>query len=219
MQNARPLPFVAGVLFLSMLPASSTKSVIVSWDANREDDLAGYRVYVGERSGQYQQDVYVGNVTSHRVSGLEPNQRYYFVVTALDHAGNESGFSEEVDILTPEDSEGDGDGGDPPDPASDGSRTLSPLAYNFPNPFRVSREATTIRYELLSPGEITIQILDANTNLVKTIVKNQLKRAGEHIEDRWDGTNRHGQYVANGVYFCNIRTDNEQAMIKIAITR
>ncbi len=215
----------ATVGWLALLPLLAMKlnldtaqSVIVSWDANSESDLAGYRVYWGDRSGRYQEDVYVGNVTSHRISDLRPDRRYYFAVTAVDHAGNESAFSDEVNITLPPDDDPPDDDDQPQEP-SDTSVILSTLVYNFPNPFQVTRETTAIRYELFESAELTIQILDANTNLVKTIIKNQFKREGEHTEDRWDGTNRHGDYVSNGVYFCSIRTKNEQRMIKIALRR
>lgn len=68
----------------------------VSWDANSEIDLVGYKIYYGKSSGSYESQVYVGNVTSYRLTGLEEGRRYYFVATALDFSGNESGFSNEV---------------------------------------------------------------------------------------------------------------------------
>ncbi len=74
------------------------KSVVVSWNANGEADLAGYRIYYGTRSGQYAEVVDVGNVTSHRLQGLQTGETYYFVVTAYDTAGNESPPSREVSV-------------------------------------------------------------------------------------------------------------------------
>ncbi len=208
------LLLLLGVLASASFAVGGTKSATLSWDPNQESDLAGYRVYYGDKARKYQSDEYVGNTTSHRIDGLEAGKRYYFVVSALDHAGNESGFSNEVSIVTPAD-----DGGDDQEPETGSEATLGRLAYNFPNPFRINQEVTAIRYELDAAGEVTIQILDASTNLVKTLAKNALKRAGEHTEDRWDGRNRHGDFVANGVYYCSIRVNNEQKMIKIALTR
>lgn len=198
-------------LLMAPLPAFAAQSVIISWDENSENDLAGYRIYVGERSGQYKQEVYGGNVTSYRLTGLKGDTEYFFVVTALDYSGNESEYSDEVTIVTPPDPQDDGE--------TDEAEVLGPNAYNYPNPFRVSSEVTTIRYEMIAPGRVTIQILDANTNLVKTLLKDEFKNAGEHLEDRWDGTNRHGEFVANGVYFCSIRSETDQKMVKIALTR
>jgi len=77
----------------------------VSWNSNTEPDLAGYRVYYGTQSGQYDQakgnGIVVTGATNYTISGLNLGTRYYFAVTAFDTSGNESGYSQEVfkDIL------------------------------------------------------------------------------------------------------------------------
>ena len=76
-----------------------TESVKVSWDANSESDLSGYRLHYGILSGNYKTVVNVGNVTSHEIGGLEIGKTYYFALTAYDTSGNESGFSNEVSEL------------------------------------------------------------------------------------------------------------------------
>jgi hypothetical protein len=72
----------------------------LSWSANIEPTLSGYRVYYGSAPGTYiqsaAQGINAGNVTVHIVNGLTGGQRYYFAVTAYDTSGNESGFSNEV---------------------------------------------------------------------------------------------------------------------------
>lgn len=71
----------------------------LSWDANTEPDLAGYRVYVGSASGQYGAPKDVGNVTQVSREALAlPDGVYFAAVTAYDQAGNESGFSNEVNF-------------------------------------------------------------------------------------------------------------------------
>jgi hypothetical protein len=77
-------------------------TVIVSWDANSEMDLAGYKLYYGEVSGVYTSTIDVGNVTEFEVSGLEVGETYYFVVTAYDLVGNESDPSDEVMYYVPD---------------------------------------------------------------------------------------------------------------------
>ena len=71
-------------------------SLLISWDENIEEDMAGYILYYGTESCHYDSSTDVGNVTEHRVFGLTVDQTYYFVVTAYDQAGNESEPSEEV---------------------------------------------------------------------------------------------------------------------------
>ncbi len=67
----------------------------LSWDANTESDLTGYKVYVGTVPGIYDQTFDAGNIPSYVVTELGLGT-YYFSVTAYDNGGLESGFSNEV---------------------------------------------------------------------------------------------------------------------------
>ena len=62
--------------------------------------MTGYRVYYGTASGKYAQaygsGIAVGNTTSFAVNSLQSGTRYYFAATAIDNAGNESAYSNEV---------------------------------------------------------------------------------------------------------------------------
>ena len=68
------------------------------WDRNPESDIAGYRVYHGRTSRSvrpYDTMTLITNQTSHTVGNLTPGT-YFFAVTAVNLAGLESGFSNEV---------------------------------------------------------------------------------------------------------------------------
>ena len=87
------------------LPINSLADCLaLSWDPNGEPDLAGYRVYYGISSRDYDNIADVGNVSSCSLSGLEPNTRYYVALTAYDTSYNESGFSDEVSGISNADS-------------------------------------------------------------------------------------------------------------------
>ena len=80
-------------------PSPSPGSVILTWTANREPDLAGYKVYVGTASGTYSfpgSAFVIGKVTSYTVSNLPMGQTYFFAISAYNSAGNESLLSAEV---------------------------------------------------------------------------------------------------------------------------
>jgi hypothetical protein len=81
-----------------MLNAPLSSSATLTWSANREKDLAGYKVYRATASGTYGAPIATlpGNVTTYQATGLQFGKTYFFVVTAYDIAGNESGYSNEV---------------------------------------------------------------------------------------------------------------------------
>lgn len=83
------------IFFLSgALPALAGEAFL-SWDPNTEPDLAGYRVYIGTASGRYGEPIWAGNQTTYTIEEL-PTGTFYFAVTAVDTAGNESGYSNEA---------------------------------------------------------------------------------------------------------------------------
>ncbi|MFQ5638814.1 MAG: FlgD immunoglobulin-like domain containing protein [bacterium] len=100
MELQKNLLKIAGLIFIYLSATSSMAlagTATVSWDANTENDLAGYKVYYGDSpNGNYPDIIDVGNVTSITIDNLTEGTTYYFVVTAYDVSGNESGFSQEV---------------------------------------------------------------------------------------------------------------------------
>lgn len=65
-------------------------------------NLAGYKLYVGVRSGVYGDPIVVPvDATSYELTGLERGRRYYFVLTAYSASGGESAPSTEVSKTVP----------------------------------------------------------------------------------------------------------------------
>jgi subtilase family serine protease len=85
--NARSVP-------LQILSAGPGEALL-SWNPNPEPDIAGYRTHYGTASRDYREHMDVGNVTSATVSPLASGLTYYFAVTAYNHEGLESDFSNE----------------------------------------------------------------------------------------------------------------------------
>jgi hypothetical protein len=95
------LPLLLGCLLISPTWLHSAQ-VGLTWDPNSETDLAGYKIYWGLSSGNYSQNVDVGNVTIYTIPNLSDGQTYYFAATAYSTAGRESGFSNEVVYSVPD---------------------------------------------------------------------------------------------------------------------
>lgn len=71
-------------------------SVTLDWQPNTEPDLAGYKLFYGQASGEYQAVLEAGMDTTITLVGLLEQTTYYFALKAFDTWGNESDFSEEI---------------------------------------------------------------------------------------------------------------------------
>ena len=73
-------------------------SLELAWSSNHEADIAGYNVYRGTSSGSHSTRMNTALVSSGWFADATAGagQTYYYVVTAVDSAGHESGFSNEV---------------------------------------------------------------------------------------------------------------------------
>ena len=112
---------LTGIICLTILSVSlafaGTERITLGWDANTESDLAGYRLYTSSTPGQYSlvgknpsltptspPASYVKSIAKPAVTmtadmiGTD-GQKIYFVLTAFDTAGNESGISNEVSYV------------------------------------------------------------------------------------------------------------------------
>lgn len=79
----------------------TSQAVELVWTASSEPDLAGYNVYRHEGSGPAQRiNREVLRTPIFRDTAVAEGRRYFYRVTALDLANNESGPSEEVSVET-----------------------------------------------------------------------------------------------------------------------
>jgi hypothetical protein len=89
-------------LVAALLPGSAPGTVLadLSWSINLETDLAGYRVYRSEQEGTRGQLVTPDLLPTpaFRDTSVEPGHRYWYTVTAVDRAGNESAPCEPVAV-------------------------------------------------------------------------------------------------------------------------
>ncbi|HXR33571.1 MAG TPA: hypothetical protein VN830_07680 [Verrucomicrobiae bacterium] len=94
---AAPQEIVAAVV-----PGSGAGSWVVdlSWSINMETDLAGYRVYRSEQEGTQGQVLSPALLPTpaYRDNSVSSGKRYWYTVTAVDRAGNESAFSAAVAV-------------------------------------------------------------------------------------------------------------------------
>jgi hypothetical protein len=104
--------------------------------------------------------------------------------------------------------------------AQDGSRPVpEPLAPalgpNVPNPFNPSTE---ISFTLPRRARVRLGVFDLAGRLVKRLVANQPREAGEH-RVTWDGRDDHGRAVASGVYLYRMQTDEFERVRKMTLLK
>lgn len=75
--------------------------VEVSWNRNREPDLAGYHVYVSSSYNGVYTKIGSSRVAYFADSGSRNGRTYYYAVSAFDRNGNESELSADVAYETP----------------------------------------------------------------------------------------------------------------------
>jgi fibronectin type 3 domain-containing protein len=94
-------------LVAALFPGAVPGELLVelSWSINLETDLAGYRVYRSEQEGTRGELLTVDLLPTPAVrdTSVKPGRRYWYIVTAVDRAGNESAPSAPVvvDVTQP----------------------------------------------------------------------------------------------------------------------
>lgn len=71
------------------------------WDPSTDSSVVGHNVYYGGASGNYTNELSVGNATNVVISSLIEGRTYYFAVTAYDDLGDESDYSREITYIVP----------------------------------------------------------------------------------------------------------------------
>ena len=122
-------------------------------------------------------------------------------VAAVDHAGNQSDFSEVVEVsvlalynqITP--------------------NTFT-LHQNYPNPFN---PATQIKYDLPKDAFVNISIYDVMGRMIKSL-SNANQTAGYHSL-QWDATNDFGEGVSAGMYIYTIQAGEYRSTKKMVLLK
>ena len=95
------LVMLIGFFLVCGFSSSQAGQVVFEWTPNSEEDLAGYRMYQTATPGQYTfgAEHAIGDIpagTETFTHAIEEDGTFYWVATAYDTAGNESGPSNEV---------------------------------------------------------------------------------------------------------------------------
>ncbi len=87
---------ISSLIFLFTLSAAHAAQVTLAWEANTEPSLAGYKIYYGTASRDYDWSIDVGKATTYTVSNLTDGVTYYFAAKAYNTSKAESPYSDEA---------------------------------------------------------------------------------------------------------------------------
>jgi len=178
--SGRLIAGIVGIFLLTSVSLAFSGSVTVSWDANTEADLEGYKVYYGLESRNYSEVLDVGNANSVAFSELNADRTYFFSVTAYDLTGNESPFSDEVSAaITATDGGGDTDTTRPAVVAVV-TRGETQIDLIFSEPVDKSSAENIANYSISNGVTVIGAILDADPTVVHLITSAHT-RAVDHI--------------------------------------
>ena len=174
-----------------VIATGGDQPILLMWQTNREKDMDYYTIYRGTNPGFVPREPYTYTVDTTFVDmATEPGVTFYYIVTATDFNGNESGYSIEVNTST--------------NALSAQNESLQiptrfVLKQNYPNPFN---PVTTIQYGLPKRSDVTLYIYDALGRRVRTLVS-ESQEIG-HYAIVWDATDDRGMVLASGVYFIQL---------------
>jgi hypothetical protein len=84
---------------------------------------------------------------------------------------------------------------------------------NAPNPLSPH---TTIRFDLMEPATVTVQVFDYRGRLVRSLMERESALPGR-LEIPWDGTDTDGRRVSSGVYFYRIQAGTQSTSRKMVV--
>ncbi len=86
------------------------------------------------------------------------------------------------------------------------------LYHNSPNPFR---RATRIAYDLPVRSKVCLSIYDVDGRQVRKLA--DCRQEAGRYSLKWDGRDKKGRACPSGVYFCSLKTEDDDAVEKMLI--
>ena len=181
-----------------------SRAVRLTWAANPDSDLVGYKIY-RSRTSNFPDSSPLDSLSSSQTSYLDVLSpfdhaySYYYWVSSVDSSGFESHHSQSVlaDIIT--------------DPRI---RQSFILYQNYPNPFNPS---TRIPFGLPEASFVRIIVNDINGREIR-ILTDQFLESGFH-QAEWNGKDKNGQTVSSGVYFCHVTMTGSTTGVSTQVTK
>ena len=177
------------------------EGIYLSWDICIAEDFQHFNLEKSYSDEFAEYETFNVTDTSYMDPDYVLNETQYYRLSAVDHSGNVSDYSDIVEAavlaldedLIPE---------------------VYALHQNYPNPFN---PVTNIRYDLPEDADVMIRIFDIQGRVVKTLVSGQEKAGRKSIV--WDATNQIGEQVAAGMYLYLIQSGEFKQTRKMVLLK
>ena len=173
-------------------------TVELSWNESVDEDFQYFMVEKTSMSGFEMIETAVAfYVDEDYIS----NEVHSYRVAAVDHAGNQSEFSEVVEVAVL---------------AIDNQVTpdVFALHQNYPNPFNPT---TQIKYVLAEDALVSVDIYDVMGKKIKSLMNTNQSSGSYSL--RWDATNNIGEAVSAGMYIYTIQASKYRATKKMVLLK
>jgi len=187
----------APVAGLSATPVP--QGILLNWSASPDPDLAGYVVYRGTSQGELDPLTAQLLLTdSYTDTDVTPGTTYFYAVTAVDNAGNESAVAQAISAI-----------------ATVAAPALTRLLAPFPDP---CAKQTALTVEIAEQtAAYSLRIYDIYGRLVRDLGR------GPALPGRytslWDLTDDGGARVAPGVYFSVLTAGDASSSRKVLVLK
>jgi len=205
-----PLPVELSSFTATVIAAIA---VNLQWRAETETNVLGYNVYRSEYNDMGDAIKINGPViiaynssapTNYSFLDEEvmPETTYYYWLESVD-LDMTNAFHGPVSVMIAYDD--DDDGSIPPIPLE------TKLIGAYPNPFN---PGTHIAFSLEETARVTISIYNNRGQFIRTLTFEQEFTAGKDHSIYFDGKNHLGNEIKTGIYFYNMKTDNNYSEVK-----
>jgi len=187
--------------------------VLLTWVTQSEDNCLGYHIFrnssdaldsaidlqnLVQATNTSQQQVYIFEDAELQEDGI-----WYYWLQSLDMDGSNAFFGP-ISIAY----SGDGGNNNP------GVPLVTKLLDAYPNPFNPS---TTIRYSILTPGELSLEIFNTRGQKVKCFTVTHSQPG--YYELNWDGKDSSGQQTASGVYLYRMSIGSYHSVKRMVLSK
>jgi hypothetical protein len=177
------------------------EKVELAWDKNVENDFQYYAIYRSTDANFTADSMKVATYTTtenvYNDIDVIQGVTYYYLVTAVDYAGNNSEVSQKVFALVTD-----------VEPGAE-IPTVYELGQNYPNPFNPS---TVIKFSIPNSGLVTLKVFNILGQEVVTLV-NEIKPIGIY-EVSFDASN-----LTTGLYIYRIESGDFTATKKMMLIK